>query len=177
MAERSSIPAPVRMKISWGWKPRYQAASMAFSRTGSNGKSELTDSAINAAVVSDLHFEMPAFPSLLHVSTQKGIVILSGSVDNILAKRRSVKIAESVRGVFGVIDRIIVQSEHRPDEDIRKDILTALRNDPATEFYKVSVSVKDAVVTFNGTIGPMVETSCSGSLLAVVLSMPRLLCK
>jgi len=125
---------------------RAAAAKLAFS-----------DSAVTSAVRSDLHFEMTVFPNFLDVSTSKGIVTLSGSVNDILAKRRAVKIAGSVRGVLGVIDRIAVKPESRPDEDIRKDILMALLNDPATESYKVSVSVNDAVVTLTGKVGSMAE--------------------
>jgi osmotically-inducible protein OsmY len=119
---------------------------------------EFTASAINSAVESDLHFEMPTFPNFLDVDTQNGIVTLSGSVDNMLAKRRAVNIAESVRGVLGVINQITVKPMLRSDEDIRKDILLALLNDPATESYKVSVSVTNAVVTLTGTVGSMAES-------------------
>jgi len=139
--------------------PVAMAVLIAFSASANaaSAKQLFTDSAISSAVESDLHFEMTVFPNYLDVSTSQGIVTLSGSVNDILAKRRAVKIAESVRGVLGVIDRIIVKPESRPDEDIRKDILTALLNDPATESYKVSVSVNDAVVTLAGTVGSMAE--------------------
>ena len=73
------------------------------------------------------------FPNDVDVSTSQGIVTLSGSVDNPLAKERAVKIAKSIRGVLGVIDQIIVTPVSRSDEDIRKDIQAALQEDPATE--------------------------------------------
>ena len=126
--------------------------------TAAPAKMEFTDSAISSAVKSNLHFEMPTFPNYLDVDTQNGIITLSGSVDNIVAKRRAVNIAESVRGVLGVIDRITVKPVHRSDEDIRKGILMTLLNDPATESYKVSVTVTNAVVTLRGTVGSMAES-------------------
>ena len=128
------------------------------STSAASAKQIFTDSTIKSAVESDLHFEMTVFPNFLDVSTSQGIVTLSGSVNDILAKRRAVKIAESVRGVLGVIDRITVKPESRPDEDIRKDILMALLNDPATESYHVSASVKDGVVTLTGTVGSQAES-------------------
>ena len=97
------------------------------------------------------------FPNDVDVSTSQGIVTLSGSVDNLLAKERAVKIAESIRGVRGVIDRITVTPVSRPDEDIRKDILAALQQDPATESYQVAVSVQDAVATLTGSVGSYAE--------------------
>ena len=134
------------------------------SANAASAKQMFTDSAINSAVDLDLHFEMTVFPNYLDVSTSQGIVTLDGSVNDILAKRRAVKIAESVRGVLGVIDQITVKPESRPNEDIRKDILTALLNDPATESYKVSASVNDAVVTLSGTVGSMAERKLAEQL-------------
>ena len=105
----------------------------------------------------DFKLEKGVFPNDVDVSTSQGIVTLSGSVANLLAKERAVKIAESIRGVRGVIDRITVTPVSRPDEDIRKDILTALKQDPATESYQVAVSVQDAVATLSGSVGSYAE--------------------
>lgn len=121
-------------------------------------KMEFNDSAIKSAVKSELHFEMPVFPNFLDVSVSQGIVTLSGSVDNMLAKRRPVKIAASVRGVLGVIDLITVKPEPRADENIRKDIQTALLDYPATESYMVSVSVNDGVARLTGTVTSEAES-------------------
>ena len=116
------------------------------------------DSAITSAVESYLRFEMIPFPNNLDMNTSRGIVTLSGSVNNILDKRRAVQIAESVRGVLGVVDLISVTPEIRPDEDFRKDILMALLNDPATTSYQVAVSVKDGVVSLTGKVGCLAES-------------------
>ena len=120
-------------------------------------KKEITDSGIASAVEAGLKLEKGVFPNDVDVSTSQGIATLSGSVDNLLAKERAVKIAESIRGVRGVIDRITVTPVSRPDEDIRKDIQTALQQDPATESYQVAVSVQDAVATLTGSVGSYAE--------------------
>jgi osmotically-inducible protein OsmY len=120
-------------------------------------KKEITDSGITTAVEAGFKLEKGVFPNDVDVSTSQGIVTLSGSVANLLAKERAVKIAESIRGVRGVIDRITVTPVSRPDADIRKDILTALTQDPATESYQVAVSVQDAVATLTGSVGSYAE--------------------
>ena len=61
----------------------------------------VTDSGITAAVEAGLGFRKGVFPSDVDVSTSEGIVTLSGSVNNLLAKERAVKMAESIRGVRG----------------------------------------------------------------------------
>ena len=128
----------------------------------------VTDHGITAAVDRALVFEKGVFPSRVDVNTSEGIVTLSGAVSNLLAKERAVKIAESIRGVRAAIDRITVTPVVRPDADIRKDILAALRLDPATESYRVSLSVENAVAILSGTVGSYTEKQLAARIAAGV---------
>ena len=116
-------------------------------------ETRITDSGIKAAFLRELVLQKGGSRNEVEVSTRQGIVTLSGSVDDLLAKDRLVKLAESIRGVLGVIDLTTVTPVSRSDEDLRKDIQTALRQDPATESYSVNVSVQSAVVTLTGSVG------------------------
>src|SRR5512142_1542871 len=60
---------------------------------------ELRDPDIRTAVVDELFRASHILGSSLVVGCKDGIVDLTGSVDNLLAKRRAVAVAESVRGV------------------------------------------------------------------------------
>jgi osmotically-inducible protein OsmY len=124
--------------------PRLQAAA---------AENQITDVGITSVVEKGLKHEKGVAPDDVDVSTSQGIVTLSGSVDNILAKERAVKIAESIRGVRGVIDQTTVTTVSRSDGDINKDIAAALKQDPATESYQVAVSVQDGVATLTGSVG------------------------
>jgi osmotically-inducible protein OsmY len=128
--------------------PELQAAS---------ARRAVTDSGVTSAVEEEFLFEEGVLLDDMDVSTSQGIVMLSGSQNNILAKERAVKIAESIRGVRGVIDRIAVTPVRRSDADIRRDIQAALRQDPATESYQVAVSVQDGVATLTGSVGSYTE--------------------
>jgi len=118
---------------------------------------EITDRGITTAVEGGLKLDKGVFPNDVDVSTSQGIVTLSGSVDNLLAKERAVMAAKSIRGVREVIDKITVTPVSRSDEDIRKDIQTALQQDPATESYQTTVSVQGAVATLTGSVGSYAE--------------------
>jgi hypothetical protein len=85
----------------------------------------ITDSGITAAVGTDFQHDNGVSGASIAVQTSQGIVSLSGSANNLLAKERAVKIAESVRGVREVVDQVDVTPVSRPDEDIRKDIRVA----------------------------------------------------
>ncbi|MEO8427180.1 MAG: BON domain-containing protein [Verrucomicrobiota bacterium] len=139
-------------------------AAPAFTCHGGQTKPAITDGGITTAVESDLLFNKGVSPASIEVNTSEGIVTLSGAVDNLLAKERSVKIAESIRGVRGVIDRIAVKPVSRPDQDIRKDILTALLHDPATESYQVGVSVNDLTATLTGSVGSWTESQLAARI-------------
>jgi len=56
-----------------------------------------------------------------------------------------------------VTDQITVNAVSRPDDDIRADIQSALKQDPATESYQTTVAVHDAVATLSGTVGSYAE--------------------
>jgi osmotically-inducible protein OsmY len=118
---------------------------------------EITDSGITTAVEGGLKLDKGVFPNDVDVSTSQGIVTLSGSVNNLLAKERAVMAAKSIRGVREVIDKITVMPVSRSDEDIRKDIQMALQQDPATESYQTTVSVQGAVATLTGSVGSYAE--------------------
>jgi osmotically-inducible protein OsmY len=120
-------------------------------------KKEITDSGITAAVEGGLKLDKGVFPNDVDVSTSHGIVTLSGTVNNLLAKERAVMAAKSIRGVLEVVDKIVVTPVSRSDEDIRKDIQTALKQDPATESYQVAVSVQGAGATLTGSVGSYTE--------------------
>jgi len=127
-------------------------------------KNQIADRDITSAVEHGFTLEKGVLLNDVDVSTSQGIVTLSDSVDNLLAKERAVKIAESIRGVRGVIDVITVRPVPRSEDDIRKDILTALRQDPATEFYQVAVSVQDQVARLTGSVGSYAEKQLAAQI-------------
>jgi len=112
----------------------------------------LTDSEISLAVDDQL-MQDPATPAdHILVSTLDGIVTLSGSVNNILAKDRAATIAQTVKGVRGIVNRIAVAAPFRSDTAIQEDVDQALMQDPATESWEISADVNDSVVTLNGSV-------------------------
>ena len=140
----------------WSFTPLVAAGMLTLTlprlRAETNEK-QITDSGITSVVEKGLKQEKGVTPDDVDVSTSQGIVTLSGSLDNLLAKERAVKIAESIRGVRGVIDQTIVTPMSRSDDAINKDIAAALKQDPATESYQVAVSVQDAIATLSGSVG------------------------
>ena len=113
----------------------------------------LTDTTVADQVEDELIMD-PAVPaSQIDVSSREGIVTLEGTVDNLLAKTRAVNVAETVKGVRGVVNTLqVTPSPARSDGAIEKDVRQALLDDPATESYEVAVAVEDNVVTLTGEV-------------------------
>ena len=124
---------------------------------------QLTDTRVADWVADELMMD-PAVPSFqIDVSTNDGMVTLSGSVDNALARKRAAAVAETVKGVRGVVNNIaVVPPRPISDDDIETDVHQALTNDSATEAYEVDVSVEDHVVRLTGEVDSWQEKRLCG---------------
>lgn len=89
---------------------------------------------------------------LIDVETSDGIVTLSGTVDNLLAKDQAFRIAESIKGVRAVVNDISVLPIKRTDVQIAKDVENSLASDPATRPFKINVEVNNGIVTLSGKV-------------------------
>jgi len=125
----------------------------------------VTDATIRDAVEDELFLDTSIRAHLIDVNVSKGIVTLDGSVDNLLAKKRSERIADAVKGVRAVVNTIeVLPPILRSDSEIRADVIEALLTDPATDSYEVDVSVKDNVVTLGGSVNSWQERELSGKV-------------
>lgn len=119
------------------------------------------DKDISNAVENELMFNATTPAYLIDVTSNTGIVTLEGSVNNILAMDRAVKIARTVKGVRGVVNNIEVDAPYRSNAVLKNDIEQALLNDPATDSYEVSVKVNDGMVTLDGNVDSWQEKQLS----------------
>lgn len=115
-------------------------------------REELVDAEISAAVERKLARD-PATPADgIDVAAVGGIVSLSGSVSNLLARERAGVIAETVKGVTGVVNRIEVAAPRRPDPALAADVTQALRSDPAARNWDIAASAEDGTVILEGRV-------------------------
>jgi osmotically-inducible protein OsmY len=123
---------------------------------------KISDTAITRAVESALYLDEVVSAHLVDVETGEGVVTLSGTVDNILARERATKVAETIKGVRSVVNRIAVACIIKPDNALERDIKAALAEDPATESYQIAVDVEDGVVTLEGEVDSWDEKEIAG---------------
>lgn len=130
-----------------------------------------TDSDVTAAVVAQLVEDQLAEPDAIVVTTTEGIVQLTGTVDNLLARDRAERIAEAVRGVRGVSNRILVVPKEKSDEAITQDVEHALLYNRAADAREVDAKARAGVVTLTGTVGSWHERQLAERLAKGVSSV------
>lgn len=119
--------------------------------------SAIADASIAAAITSLLFTDRYFTPGSLRVTVDDGVISLTGTVDTLRSRDRAIAVAESVRGVRSVVDRLRVVARERPDDRLALDVVRALARDPTTDAYKVKVAVDGGVVTLRGTVGSWAE--------------------
>lgn len=145
--------AKSKLKFAYVATSVVTALILAGSTLHAQSQIPMSDQAISDKIADELLMD-PAVSSMkVDVNVADGIVKLKGEVNNILAKERALRIAETVKGVRSVVNTIAVKpSPFRSDMDIQQDIEAALLDDPATESYEIEANVSDGMATLTGTV-------------------------
>ncbi len=125
---------------------------------------ELNDELVMLAIDDELRRSEAVDGHRIDVDVDDGIVTLSGQVPHLLAKEVAVGLAERIRGVVAVLDEMEVNADRRDDAALKKDVVDALRADPATHRLAVNVVAKDNVVTLGGTVPSNGEKTLAGEV-------------
>ena len=119
---------------------------------------QLDDVAIADAIENECRFDHAININNIDVKVIDGIAELTGTVNNLKAKERATRIAELVKGVRSVSNRIQVSpSVVLSDAGIKDRVYQALLHDPATDSYEIGVAVEKNVVTLSGTVNSYQE--------------------
>jgi osmotically-inducible protein OsmY len=130
---------------------------VAASATAAEG---LTDTEISTAVESEyMHDDAVPF-NRIYVTTEDGIVTLSGEVSTLAAKTQAERLASIVKGVRSIVNRIQVVPGNDTAQELEQSVLSALAADAATDRYELGVRTNSAgVVTLIGTTDSWAERS------------------
>ncbi len=116
------------------------------------------DSKITAAIQNQFLRDATLSPLAVEISTHDGIASLDGDVANLLETRLAAEVAEAVRGVRAVVNRIEVTPSNRSSSEIVEAVDRELRSNPATDFYEISATAdNEGHVTLSGTVDSWAE--------------------
>ncbi|ERT06146.1 BON domain protein [Lyngbya aestuarii BL J] len=129
---------------------------------------ELKDTAIRDAVQDALLYDPRVAAFNLNVAVDEGAVTLSGTVDNLKAKRAAAQDARNTTGVWRVESNINVQPQTElTDNEIVEKIITRLQRDPYVNRQEIGVTVEEGIVRLNGSVESYFEKWQAGDVAAL----------
>jgi len=112
-----------------------------------------TDKSLRDLVLRQIEWEPEVSATDIGVTTQEGVVTLTGFVHHYSEKLAAERAAKSVYGVKAVANDIEVSlSSTRNDPEIARDIVHRMNADVAVPKDQVKVTVRNAFVTLEGTV-------------------------
>lgn len=112
----------------------------------------ISDQNVTDRVETEMAWQLDIPADQIDVSTQEGIVMLGGTVNNLLAKEKATTLTGAVRGVRGVVNQIKVQPPTVNDAELQERIMKNIFKDPAADSYEVDVFVDNGRVRLTGTV-------------------------
>ncbi|MCB9767701.1 MAG: BON domain-containing protein [Candidatus Omnitrophica bacterium] len=123
------------------------------------------DMDINDAIEDEFLLDSSIPENSIQIDTSNGVATLEGTVENLLAKERATRIAETVRGVRSVVNSIdVAPAEPRTDTEVKTDVIQALVRDPATESWEIEPEVDNGAVTLTGQVDSWQEKQLAGTI-------------
>ncbi|MBC7658535.1 MAG: BON domain-containing protein [Chitinophagaceae bacterium] len=120
------------------------------------GHSQPDDGDIGRAAIQALQWNSQV-PDTVKVSIQKGWITLRGSTQWDFQRKSAVKAVESLIGVLGVHNDLILQSADVA-VDVKSRIEEALKRSAITEGQNINVIVTGGIAVLNGTVNSLSES-------------------
>ena len=129
------------------------------------------DDAITLYVKEALHQDPRVMAPEIRVSTEKGIVRLSGTAWNLADKKYADLEAKKIKGVRGVINEIAVEPTYRPDTDILQDVRRRMMDSSTILSPAIGITVLNGEVTLSGTVDSWTEMRQAELLASEVMGV------
>lgn len=121
-----------------------------------DGESVNADDEIEQAVRTVLGATEGLPADAISVTVDRGCVTLAGTLDWGHQRRAAELAVGRLRGVVGIVNRIVVRGEANPDE-IGAKILGALKRRARADAQRLTIDVRDGVVTLRGAVHSLAE--------------------
>ena len=126
------------------------------------------DSNISTEIKRELSVVPNVSAENVNVETLQGIVTLTGTAKNILAKEKAKEVAMRIKGVKSVINDIKVKTPFIPNNILEEHVTDAIIKDPAIESAEMEVEADSGKITITGTVDSWQETQIAGNTVKSV---------
>jgi osmotically-inducible protein OsmY len=128
-----------------------------------------SDKEVERAIRDALLYDPRVFTFNPEVEVNKGVVILTGVVDNLKAKKAAEEDAKHTAGVWRVRNHLRVRPKTQPgDAQLARRVWDAISRDPFVERHDISVSVIHGKVYLYGTVDSFSERRVAEDLASRV---------
>jgi hypothetical protein len=131
-----------------------------------------SDSEIKRDVEDELRWTPDLDPTDIGVAVKNGVVTLTGFVRSYSQKYEAEKAAKRVAGIVGLANDLEVRLagiDERPDPDIARDAVAALKNQLPYSWEHIKVVVKEGWITLEGEGGWLLGLAGIASIVFGVL--------
>src|ERR1700704_1383028 len=114
-----------------------------------------TDSEIERDVKAELGWNPDLKSTDIAISVKDGVVTLAGFVPRYIDKYEAEKAAKRVAGVLAVANDIEIRLpavDERPDPEIAREVVTALKNQLPFSYERIKAVVRNGWVTLEGDV-------------------------
>lgn len=129
----------------------------AAEQEGAATRPELKDEDIAWAVEREFLHDNAISAHRIDVTCEDGVISLEGSVDNLLAHERALRLTRAIRGVRAIVDKLAVYPVARTDDELRLSVVDALARDPAADSYEIKIKTDEGEVALDGTVQSWAE--------------------
>lgn len=118
---------------------------------------------LKAALTDKLHIDEKS--AHISVKLDRDAIVIEGQVEGIAQKKRALYTAMGLRGVAGIVDRLLVRpSAHMSDAEIKQHLLDAIAQEPTLSGCGIRAEVLGGVVDLEGTVGSLTHKRLAGVL-------------
>lgn len=131
--------------------------SMLIATPSTHAATRPTDSEINAWVMNAIHEDSRINSSDIAVTTDAGIVTLTGRVASLAAFNYAELETKKIRGVLGVINELVVGPARRSDDAIHEAVERRFAASPAIASDNLLATVIDGKIILSGVVDSWAE--------------------
>lgn len=148
--------------------PTYESPAALRGATTGYPAGVVPDARIEEVARRELKDDSATRAQAIGVTSDHGILVLTGSPSTLLASQRALELAHLVRGVRAIVNRVDLAAVPRPDLDLKLAIEEALRRDPLTARDRLYTRVQGGAVRLTGEAdSPAVRAAVLADVAAI----------
>ena len=136
---------------------------------------ELSDNDVARAIETELRYDDSITFNRIGVSVDDGIATLTGTVSSLAGYRQTENIVSTVRGVTGIVNRMVVDVPPVAPDELESRVSAAFERNSATDAYELTVTADDSgVVILEGVVDSWAERRLAETVASATIGVAEI---